>query len=429
MNPRIEALRARWEADKKARIFVQLAEEYRKAGMYDEALQVCREGLENNPSYFTAIVTLGKVLMDKGDFDGAALEFKKVIEASPGNITANKLLGDINYRNGDYGEALSRYEMVRQLNPLDENIQNLIDTLKERLGSDAREKDFLEAHKEFEKGIPLDIDDSATIKMTVADYKPAKSDVAEEDELNVTIFSDDSSVEVSGGEVMDVSSPLDEPEINVQIFPDDGEDAPGPDDSGSEENILSSDNEYSGESGDDDFGLKLFDDESSDSEELLSDEVIAKSENVEVPTEEEIKLFEDNAGSFDDEPLSGQFEEDESEDEDEDSSLSSDTLAQLYERQGHPDKALKIYEKMLLRDPASPVINARIEELKSIIDGSVEPVLNSSEVVAPETLEESREENLKRLQEDIGSLNDRGRQRKIKTLNNWLDTVKKEKGK
>ena len=39
------------------------------------------------------------------------------------------------------------------------------------------------------------------------------------------------------------------------------------------------------------------------------------------------------------------------------------TLAELYERQGYPEKAVEIYQRMLLREPENASIHARIRTL------------------------------------------------------------------
>ncbi|MGH9349389.1 MAG: tetratricopeptide repeat protein, partial [Vicinamibacterales bacterium] len=63
-NPRIEELRGRVQKDPASIAFAQLAEEYRRAGDFEEAARVCRAGLERHPSYLSARVTLGRTLIE-----------------------------------------------------------------------------------------------------------------------------------------------------------------------------------------------------------------------------------------------------------------------------------------------------------------------------------------------------------------------------
>ena len=64
----IESLKERMARDPLSRAFLQLAEEYRKAGRFDEAVQVCNEGLARHPGYHTARIALGRTYLDAGEF-------------------------------------------------------------------------------------------------------------------------------------------------------------------------------------------------------------------------------------------------------------------------------------------------------------------------------------------------------------------------
>ncbi|MCX7831126.1 MAG: hypothetical protein N2445_08765, partial [Acidobacteria bacterium] len=45
-------------------------------------------------------------------------------------------------------------------------------------------------------------------------------------------------------------------------------------------------------------------------------------------------------------------------------SISTATLADLYEKQGYPEKAIEIYQHILLKEPEREDIRKRIEKLK-----------------------------------------------------------------
>jgi DNA-binding SARP family transcriptional activator len=62
----LRELRQRWERDPKSRAFLQLAEEYRRAGRLDDAVHVLQAGLQEHPTYLSAQVALGRCLMDSG---------------------------------------------------------------------------------------------------------------------------------------------------------------------------------------------------------------------------------------------------------------------------------------------------------------------------------------------------------------------------
>lgn len=92
---RIEELRRRVEKDPASIVFAQLAEEYRRAGAYEDAIRVCRMGLAHHPSYLSARVTLGRALLEAGQFEAARNELEQVVQAAPDNLAAIRALADV----------------------------------------------------------------------------------------------------------------------------------------------------------------------------------------------------------------------------------------------------------------------------------------------------------------------------------------------
>jgi len=91
---RVEELRKRLEKEPGSRLFAQLAEELRKDGQLEEAIGVCRTGLQKHPNYPSARITLGRALIDSGDLAGARAELETVLQGAPDNILARKLLDE-----------------------------------------------------------------------------------------------------------------------------------------------------------------------------------------------------------------------------------------------------------------------------------------------------------------------------------------------
>jgi tetratricopeptide (TPR) repeat protein len=116
----IERLREKISRDPNSKLFVPLAEEYKKAGMLDEAIEVLTSGLENQPGYLSARVSLGKIFIDRGLLHEAQTEFEKVIGAIPDNLYAHKKLAEIYRDLGEKDKAVREFNMVLKLNPLDE---------------------------------------------------------------------------------------------------------------------------------------------------------------------------------------------------------------------------------------------------------------------------------------------------------------------
>lgn len=100
-NPRIEELRRRVQSDPASIAFAALAEEYRRAGRYDEAVAACAAGLKRHPSYLSAHVTLGRALIELGQYDDAREELEFVLRAAPENLAAIRGLAEIHHRRGD----------------------------------------------------------------------------------------------------------------------------------------------------------------------------------------------------------------------------------------------------------------------------------------------------------------------------------------
>jgi tetratricopeptide (TPR) repeat protein len=116
----IERLQEKISRDPNSKLFVPLAEEYKKAGMLDEAIEVLTSGLENQPGYLSARVSLGKIFIDRGLLPEAQTEFEKVIGAIPDNLYAHKKLAEIYRDLGEKAKAVREFNMVLKLNPLDE---------------------------------------------------------------------------------------------------------------------------------------------------------------------------------------------------------------------------------------------------------------------------------------------------------------------
>jgi len=80
--------------------FAALAEEYRRQGRHEEAIETCRSGLQRHPSYLSARVTLGRALIETGEYDAASEELQTVLRSAPENLAAIRGLALIHERLG-----------------------------------------------------------------------------------------------------------------------------------------------------------------------------------------------------------------------------------------------------------------------------------------------------------------------------------------
>jgi hypothetical protein len=108
-NPRIEELRRRVQADPASIAFAALAEEFRRIGHYEEAIETCRTGLHRHPAYLSARVTLGRALIEMGELQAAREELETVLKSAPENLAAIRGLAQIHEKLGDAPNAMDPY--------------------------------------------------------------------------------------------------------------------------------------------------------------------------------------------------------------------------------------------------------------------------------------------------------------------------------
>ena len=84
--------------------FAALAEEYRRLGRHEEAIETCRNGLQRPPAYLPARVTLGRARIETGDYAGAREELETVLHSAPENLAAIRGLALIHERLGHSAE-------------------------------------------------------------------------------------------------------------------------------------------------------------------------------------------------------------------------------------------------------------------------------------------------------------------------------------
>ena len=93
-DERLNQLRQRWERDPKSRAFLQLAEEYRRAGRLSDALHVLRAGLEEHPTYLAAQVALGRCLVETDAPDDANEILERALPDHPAPLVAPEMALD-----------------------------------------------------------------------------------------------------------------------------------------------------------------------------------------------------------------------------------------------------------------------------------------------------------------------------------------------
>lgn len=140
-------------------IFISLASMYLDNGMVDEAIDLCKSGLEIEPENEQAHLILAKALVEKGDREGAQKRLTELLQRNPANASAKELLQQI----------IKRVEQLEK------------EEKKEKEFEGADEK---EAVKKIEKQLPGEIDGSITaIEEHVLDNEKVIEALKKVDEL------------------------------------------------------------------------------------------------------------------------------------------------------------------------------------------------------------------------------------------------------
>lgn len=127
---KIDSLRRRLQKDPASIAFAQLAEEYRRAGRYRDAIQTCKAGLAKHPGYLSARVTYGRALVEVGDLDGAQRELTSVVRLAPENLSAIRGLAEIHRRRGELPEALEQFKSAFDLAGRDPELEQILRDLR-----------------------------------------------------------------------------------------------------------------------------------------------------------------------------------------------------------------------------------------------------------------------------------------------------------
>src|SRR5713226_10428303 len=129
---RIKDLKRRLELAPGSRLFVALAEEYRKTGRLADALATLQKGLLRHPNYLSAHVALGRAYLEAGQITEAIATFTRVLANDPGNLVSAKSLADIFLSRGDSVEAIKKYKLYRALSG-DRSVNEIVERLEVEL--------------------------------------------------------------------------------------------------------------------------------------------------------------------------------------------------------------------------------------------------------------------------------------------------------
>jgi len=135
-SARIEELKKKFDENPR-RYFAPLASEYRKAGMVDEAIRICREHLPAQPGHMSGHVIYGQALYDAGQRDEARGAFETALNLDPENLIALRYLGDIARERGENDVARNWYERYLDADPRNGEVSAQLQALMSESPGDA----------------------------------------------------------------------------------------------------------------------------------------------------------------------------------------------------------------------------------------------------------------------------------------------------
>lgn len=112
---RLAELEARWRQEPKSTAFFPFAEELRRAGQLERAIEILEQGLALQPTYLAARVALGRNLLETGETVAAVEVLERALLQDPTQLVARKLLIEAHLRLGNRESArehLGNYRLL-----------------------------------------------------------------------------------------------------------------------------------------------------------------------------------------------------------------------------------------------------------------------------------------------------------------------------
>jgi tetratricopeptide (TPR) repeat protein len=109
-------------AENPRRVFARLANELRKSGDYDRAIEICRGQIPQQPGYISGHIVLGQSLYDCGRLEEARQTFETALNLDPENLIALRHLGDIARQHGETEVAKGWYRRLLEVDPQNDEV-------------------------------------------------------------------------------------------------------------------------------------------------------------------------------------------------------------------------------------------------------------------------------------------------------------------
>ena len=344
MAPTLAELENELSRDPKSRRFYELAREYQKQGRMDEAMALCERGLGNYPSQWQARILLAQLYIGKARLEEARTMVERVLLPLPDNVPANHLAADIYRALGDSERALKHYRIVDLLDPGRAGVEERIAELSAGAESPSAPA---AATPPAPPAVPAE-EVHAPVP-PVAGMSPESPPAEEAATAAPMAPAEATEPPLRSEEPPQALLLAAEPPRESDASPAGGVQLAGTE--RAEEDWLADTAA---------FDRELLDQgDAGGGEGLLAGEV--KSEEETGPLELSALPAEEEGPS----PVASEVQTSAEE------GLNTATLAELYEHQGFPEKAVEIYQRVLLRDPDNRAVRDKIQALLRRMAGEV----------------------------------------------------------
>jgi tetratricopeptide (TPR) repeat protein len=133
MSEEIQRYEQMLAEDPKSRAFAPLAEAYRKAGRLDDAIRTVETGLKIHPDYTGGLVVLGRVLYEKNELERSSEILQRAVKDAPDNYLAQKFYAKVLVDRGETEKAIVALEASYMLSPDDQEITELLEEARKKV--------------------------------------------------------------------------------------------------------------------------------------------------------------------------------------------------------------------------------------------------------------------------------------------------------
>lgn len=282
-------------------VFSRLADSYRKKGDVQRAIDICVEGLRNNPDHVTARIILARCYLEQEDFRRAIEEFRTVCRYDRHNHIAIKMLADVFAKQGMEEKAGDLYAVLFKMDPENPSLAHLTRVYQSTgqadlfgiIGVAAEAEEQPAAKAETAPAGPKEEQDREDIDLSElgiseegeeqTEQAPAAGEAAvsseEVEERMDALFEGDGETRTPAAQQSGPEEPAGEPEIDIAGEPDGDETPTVGTDAISSTDVSSRLEEMFGEEGEDDGAAEMV---------SSAEEVMDRVEELGIPADEEV---------------------------------------------------------------------------------------------------------------------------------------------